>query len=150
MLEERIKQNLPKDIKQTGDKGYKLQDVYDKKVSMEDFIAQLSDEELAIIVRGEGMSSPYVTPGTASAFGGVSESLFNYGIPIACTADGPSGIRMESGLKATQIPIGTLLAATWNLDLIEELYVLEGQELINNNIDFLLGPGINIRFAPKW
>lgn len=147
-LKERIQKNLPQTIAQTGDKGYKLRDVYDKKVSMETFIAQLTDEQLATIVRGEGMSSPWVTPGTASAFGGVSDGLFNYGIPIACTADGPSGIRMETGLKATQLPIGTLLAATWDVKLIQELYVMEGQELLNNNIDALLGPGVNIRRSP--
>ncbi len=147
-IENRIKENLPKDIKQTGDKGYKLKDVYDGKVSMETFIGQLNDKELATIVRGEGMSSPYVTPGTASAFGGVSDSLFTYGIPIGCCADGPSGIRMESGLKATQIPIGTLIAATWNIEMIEELYVWQAKEMLNNNIDFLLGPGMNIRRSP--
>ena len=59
------------------------------------------------------MSSPLVTPGTASAFGGVSDRLLGYGIPVGCTADGPSGIRMDSGDKATQVAIGTLLAATW-------------------------------------
>ncbi|MNI02869.1 Thermostable beta-glucosidase B [compost metagenome] len=147
-LAERMEKNLPKTIKQTGDKGYKLKDVHEKKVSMEDFIAQLSDQDLAVIVRGEGMSSPLVTPGTASAFGGVSDALLNYGIPVACTADGPSGIRMDSGEKATQVAIGTLLAATWNTDLVEELYVMEGQELLRNNIDTLLGPGLNIRRSP--
>lgn len=147
-LRERIEKNIPQTIEQTGDKGYKLRDVYDKKISMETFIAQLTDDQLATIVRGEGMSSPWVTPGTASAFGGVSDGLFNYGIPIACTADGPSGIRMETGLKATQLPIGTLLAATWDVKLIEELYVMEGQELLGNNIDALLGPGVNIRRSP--
>lgn len=144
----RIDKNLPETLKQTGDKGYKLKDVYDQKVSMEAFIAQLSDEDLATIVRGEGMSSPLVTPGTASAFGGVSDSLINYGIPVACTADGPSGIRMDSGLKATQVAIGTLLSATWNAELVEELYVMEGLELLSNNIDTLLGPGMNIRRSP--
>lgn len=147
-LADRIDRNLPKSLEQTGDKGYKLQDVYDQKVTMEAFIAQLNDEDLATIVRGEGMSSPLVTPGTASAFGGVSDSLLNYGIPVACTADGPSGIRMDSGLKATQVAIGTLLAATWNAELVEELYVMEGQELLSNNIDALLGPGLNIRRSP--
>lgn len=147
-LADRIDRNLPKSLEQTDDKGYKLQDVYDQKVTMEAFIAQLSDEDLATIVRGEGMSSPLVTPGTASAFGGVSDSLLNYGIPVACTADGPSGIRMDSGLKATQVAIGTLLAATWNAELVEELYVMEGQELLSNNIDALLGPGLNIRRSP--
>lgn len=147
-LAERIEQNLPETWEHTGDQGYKLRDVYDGKVSMADFIAQLSNADLAAIVRGEGMSSPLVTPGTASAFGGVSDSLLNYGIPIGCAADGPSGIRMDSGEKATQVPIGTLLAATWDLELVEELYVLEGQELIRNNVDTLLGPGLNIRRSP--
>ncbi len=147
-LAERIERNLPKTLQQTGDQGYKLKDVKEGKVSMETFIAQIGDEDLAAIVRGEGMSSPLVTPGTASAFGGVSDNLLDLGIPIACTADGPSGIRMDSGHKATQVPIGTLLAATWNAELVEELYVMEGKELVSNNIDALLGPGLNIRRSP--
>jgi beta-glucosidase len=147
-LAERIAQRMPAALAFSGDQGYKLRDVQDGKVSMNAFVAQLSDEELAILVRGEGMVSPLVTPGTASAFGGVSEGLRQYGIPVACTADGPSGLRMDSGHKATQVPIGTLLAATWNLPLIEELYVLEGKELLSNDIDTLLGPGMNLRRSP--
>lgn len=147
-LKNRILENLPKEIPQTGDLGYKLRDVYENKVSLETFIGQLSDEDLAAIVRGEGMNNPWVTPGTASAFGGVSDALLNFGIPIACTSDGPSGIRMDSGHKATQVPIGTLLAATWDVDLVEELYVFEGKELLSNDIDMLLGPGMNIRRNP--
>ncbi|MDN8591969.1 glycoside hydrolase family 3 C-terminal domain-containing protein [Paenibacillus sp. 11B] len=147
-MAERIEQSLPPTLKQTSNQGYKLRDVKDGKVSLEAFIAQLSDQDLAAIVRGEGMSSPLVTSGTASAFGGVSDSLFNYGIPVACTADGPSGIRMDSGEKATQVSIGTLLAATWNAELVEELYVMEGQELLRNQVDALLGPGLNIRRSP--
>lgn len=147
-MAERIEKCLPQTLEQTGNQGYKLRDVKDGKISLEAFIAQLSDQDLAAIVRGEGMSSPLVTSGTASAFGGVSDSLFNYGIPVACTADGPSGIRMDSGEKATQVSIGTLLAATWNAELVEELYVMEGQELLRNQVDALLGPGLNIRRSP--
>lgn len=147
-MAERITSRLPQDIKQTGNQGYTLQDVATGKVSMEQFIAQLSDEDLAVIVRSEGMSSPLVTPGTASAFGGVSDSLSKLGIPVGCTADGPSGIRMDSGHKATQVSIGTLLAATWDVELVEALYVMEGQELLRNGIDALLGPGLNIRRSP--
>ncbi len=147
-LAERIQTNLPKEIEQTGDQGYMLREVFEGKISMESFIAQLSDDDLATIVRGEGMSSPLVTPGTASAFGGVSDRLFKYGVPVGCTSDGPSGIRMDSGHKATQVPIGTLLAATWDLELVEALYELEGQELISNKIDMLLGPGMNLRRSP--
>lgn len=144
----RIQENLPPVIPQTGDRGIKLRDVRDGKASMDDFIGQLSNEDMAVLVRGEGMSNPNVTPGTASAFGGIGENLYGFGIPIACTADGPSGIRMESGMKATQLPIGTLLACTWNIPMMEELYVLEGKELLRNEVDTLLGPGINIHRCP--
>ncbi|THF84241.1 glycoside hydrolase family 3 protein [Cohnella fermenti] len=147
-MAERIKSRLPQTLEQTGDRGHKLKDVAAGRIALEAFVAQLNDEELATIVRGEGMVSPLVTPGTASAFGGVSDSLLGYGIPVACTADGPSGIRMDSGYKATQVAIGTLLAATWNTELVERLYVMEGQELLRNEIDTLLGPGMNIRRSP--
>lgn len=147
-LQNRITGRLPETMPQTGDRGIKLQDVAEGKAEMNAFIAQLNTEELAAIVRGEGMSSPKVTPGTAAAFGGVSDALVAYGIPIACAADGPSGIRMESGLKATQMPIGTLLSSSWNIPMMEELYALEGKELRNNEIDTLLGPGVNIHRNP--
>lgn len=147
-LEKRIQENLPETMEITGNKGISFQNVKNKKVDLEQFVAQLTKEELAMIVRGEGMCSPLVTPGTASAFGGTAPSLYGYGIPVACTADGPSGIRMDSGLKATQMPIGTMLAASWNLPMVEELYEWEGRELQRNEIDTLLGPGINLHRNP--
>lgn len=147
-LEERIRERMPEAMEITGNQGISFQDVRDKKASLEAFVAQLSERELAILVRGEGMCNPLVTPGTASAFGGTAPSLYAYGIPPVCTADGPSGIRMDSGLKATQMPIGTMLAASWNLPLVEELYEWEGQELLRNEIDTLLGPGINLHRNP--
>ena len=111
-LQERIEAHLPEQLAITGDKGIRFSDVAEGKADLDTFIAQLTKEELATIVRGEGMSSPKVTPGTASTFGGVSDRLYEYGIPAACCADGPSGIRMESGLKATQLPIGTPVSYT--------------------------------------
>lgn len=147
-LKERVLQNLPKEYPITGNKGLTLQMVAEGNCSMQDFIAQLTEEELAILVRGEGMCSVKVTPGTAGAFGGLSNKLLRYGIPIGCCADGPSGIRMDSGLKATQLPIGTLLACTWDTQLVEELFTMEGQEMVQNRIDTLLGPGVNIHRHP--
>lgn len=147
-LAERIEENLPEAMEITGDQGIRFQDVKDHKASLKSFTAQFNKKELAMIVRGEGMCSPMVTPGTASAFGGVAPSLYRYGIPAVCTADGPSGIRMDSGLKATQMPIGTMLAAGWNPEMTEKLYEIEGQELLRNEIDTLLGPGINIHRNP--
>lgn len=140
--------NLPKEIPQTKDRGIKLADVALGKASMQDFIAQLTDEDLACIIRGEGMGSPKVTPGTASAFGGVSEGLKELGIPCGCTTDGPSGMRLDSGVKAFSLPNGTLLASTFNQELSESLFSCTGKEMAVNKIDILLGPGINIHRHP--
>jgi beta-glucosidase len=74
-LNQRIADRRPINLSYTGDQGYKLADVAENKVTLDEFVAQFSDEDLACIVRGEGMSSPKVTPGTASAFGGVTDSL---------------------------------------------------------------------------
>lgn len=147
-MAERSRKERKQEITYTGDKGYKLGDVYDKKVSMEEFIGQLRDEDLCCIVRGEGMCSPKVTPGTAAAFGGVTESLEGYGIPCGCCADGPSGIRMDCGTYAFSLPNGTCLACSFNEELVERLYELEGMEMRKNHVDILLGPGMNIHRHP--
>ena len=132
----------------TGDKGYKLVDVLDKKVSMEEFIAQISEEDLIAIFRGEGMCSPKVTAGTAAAFGGVTDGLTALGIPVGCCSDGPSGIRMDCGTKAFSLPNGTSFGCTFNVELVGALYEMTGKELLLNKIDSLLGPGMNIHRNP--
>lgn len=132
----------------TGDKGYKLVDVLDKKVSMEEFIAQISEEDLIAIFRGEGMCSPKVTAGTAAAFGGVTDGLTALGIPVGCCSDGPSGIRMDCGTKAFSLPNGTSFGCTFNVELVGALYEMTGKELRLNKIDSLLGPGMNIHRNP--
>jgi len=147
-LDARIAADRPQAIPYTGDQEIKLKDVYQNRASLEDFIAQLSDQDLACLIRGEGMSSPRVTPGTAAAFGGVSENLVDFGIPAACAADGPSGIRMDCGTTAFSLPNGTSLASTFNTELVGELFDLMGQELLENKIETLLGPGMNIHRTP--
>ena len=146
--QERRKQKLPETLAYTGDKGYKLVDVLDGKVSMENFVAQISEEDLIAMFRGEGMCSPKVTPGTAAAFGGVTESMKALGIPVGCCADGPSGIRMDCGTKAFSLPNGTALGCTFNTELVGDLYEMTGKELRLNKIDSLLGPGMNIHRNP--
>ncbi len=151
----KILDNLPEELVKKDNQHYDLKDVADGKVTTEQFVAQLSWSELISIVQGEGMSPAGVTAGVASAFGGVNTKLEDgtvttltelYGIPRACTADGPSGIRQTA--NATSIPGGAAIACTWNLDLIEKMMTLEGQEMIENEIDSLLGPGINIHRNP--
>ena len=153
---ERRKERLPQIAFGSGmadgvsgaENGWCLSDVEAGKVSMEDFLEQLTDEDLFCIVRGEGMCSPKVTPGTAGAFGGVTDRLTAYGIPIACCADGPSGIRMDCGSIAFAMPNGACLASAFNEALSEALFEWEGLELRKNKIDTLLGPGINLHRNP--
>ena len=146
-LESRLERVRP-EIPQTGDKGIKLADVKHGKNTMDEFVAQLTDEDLSLIIRGEGMGSPKVTIGTAAAFGGVTKELKAMGVPTLCCTDGPSGMRLDSGKKAFSLPNGTCLASTFNVDLVEELYSYLGIEMLSNKIDALLGPGINIHRHP--
>ena len=142
-------ERLPKEIQQTDDKGYKLIDVLNNKVFIEDFVAQLNDDDLCCLVRGEGMGSSLVTSGTASAFGGVSPRLReNFGIPAVCCDDGPSGMRLDCGIKAFSLPNGTSLACTFNKALVTKLYSYTGLEMCSNKVDNLLGPGMNIHRHP--
>ncbi len=139
---------LPVEIPQTGDRGIKLADVKSGKNTMDEFVAQFTDEDLACIIRGEGMGSPKVTPGTTSAFAGVSQRLIGFGIPSCCTSDGPSGMRLDCGTKAFSLPNGTLIASTFNTELVKELFSLAGLEIAANKVDCLLGPGMNIHRHP--
>ncbi len=139
---------LPKEIKYTGNKGITLTDVVSRKNNLNEFIAQLTDNELASLVRGEGMGSPRVTPGTASAFGGVTDELTELGIPAVCCSDGPSGMRLDCGTKAFSLPNGTLIASTFNKELVQELFEFMGLEMTANKVECLLGPGMNIHRHP--
>lgn len=141
-------EKLPKEIAYTGDKGIKLWDVKNGKNTMDEFIAQLSDYDLSCIIRGEGMGSPRVTAGTASAFGGVSENLNGFGIPAGCCSDGPSGMRLDCGTKAFSLPNGTMIASSFNKKLTSELFTFMGLEMAANKVDCLLGPGMNIHRHP--
>lgn len=141
-------EKLPKEIAYTGDKGIKLWDVKNGKNTMDEFIAQFSDYDLSCIIRGEGMGSPRVTAGTASAFGGVSENLNGFGIPAGCCSDGPSGMRLDCGTKAFSLPNGTMIASSFNKELTSELFTFMGLEMAANKVDCLLGPGMNIHRHP--
>ena len=147
-MDKKRSENLPAEITFTDDKGIKLADVLNGTNTMESFIAQLNDDDLSCIIRGEGMGSPKVTPGTAAAFGGISERLVKFGIPAGCCDDGPSGMRLDCGTKAFSLPNGTLIACTFNPELIEELFTFTGMEVCANRVECLLGPGMNIHRHP--
>lgn len=143
-----ISDNRPKDLEINGDKGIKLIDVKTNKNSLDEFVSQLSKDTMRRFIVGEGMNSPKVTDGTGAAFGGLDFELASLGIPACCVTDGPSGLRIEDGSKATLIPNGTLFASSFDDELTEEIFTLLGAEAYRYNIDGLLGPGLNIHRDP--
>lgn len=146
-LRQRILDHLPADIPQTGDKGIKLSDVKNGRAAMEDFVAQLSFEELEAITRGDYiMNSPLGPKGNAGAFGGVLPSLREKGVPAMTTTDGPSGIRLSA--YCSLLPNGAVLACSCNKKLIKALYAELGREMRDRGSDVLLAPGMNIHRNP--
>ena len=142
-----IKDNLPKDIAQTGDKGIKLIDVKNGKATMEDFVAQLSLKELEAITRGDyTMRSKLGAPGNAGCFAGVLKSMRDKGIPAVTTTDGPSGLRLSA--SCSLIPIGTLLSCSFDTELVENLLAAISGEMIVKGSDVILAPGMNIHRTP--
>lgn len=146
-LKQRILAGLPEGTPVTGDRGIKLADVKAGKADMDDFVAQLSLTELEAISRGDyKMNSPLGPSGNAGALGGVLPSLREKGVPPVITTDGPSGIRLNT--SCSLMPIGTLLACTYDPALVAELYEKIGQEMVDRGTDVLLAPGMNIHRNP--
>ena len=146
-LKSRIEKHLPAAIKYTGDKGIKLEDVSAGKASLDEFIAQLSPEELEALTRGHGMmDSGLGTPGNAGTIGGVIPSLQEKGVWTLTCADGPAGLRLKK--YCTLMPCGTAIAAAWNVELTEKLHRMIGEEMDRLGIDMQLSPGMNIHRNP--
>ena len=130
-IRKRIEENLPRPLAAPAKAAVTFQDVKAGNASLEDLAASLSPEEMAVMVLGEGMCNARVTSGTAAAFGGICDELTARGIPAACASDGPSGIRRDTGEKAFQLPIGTMLACSFDVELMEELFYLEGLQVLS-------------------
>ena len=146
-LRQRILDRLPPEIPFTGDQGYRLEDVKAGKTTLEAFIAQLREEELEALTRGEGaMDSPLGPAGNAGAFGGVIPSLREKGVRPVITTDGPSGIRLRASCLLT--PCAAALACSWDPELVQEVMACVGQELNERGSSMLLGPGVNIHRDP--
>ena len=119
-----------------------LSDVASGKVSMDDFLKQLTDRMLADLLGGQPNT------GLADTFG--FGNLPFYGIPNIMTEDGPAGLRIrpDRGVYTTAWPVATLLASTWDPKIIEEVGYHAGLEVKENNIGFWLTPAVNIHRSP--
>ncbi len=112
------------------------------KATMDEFIAQFTLDELMYIVGGQKTTGVCNT----GSFGGIER----LSIPYFPTADGPAGVRIEpkTGIPTTAWPCATLLACTWNTDIIYSVGAAGGAELRENNLAIWLAPALNIHRDP--
>ncbi len=131
-------------------------------IDKEDVMAKMSLEDKAHFVIGTGMAgfsgddavigaTRSIVPGAA----GTTYPLDSLGIPAIVLADGPAGLRIDATREGdsatyycTHFPIGTLLASTWNTQLIEEVGQAIGEEVKEYGADVLLAPALNIMRNP--
>lgn len=150
--------------------GSTLKDVADGTVSMEEFVAQMSLEELAKLNCGGGWgvaneNTPIVGSNSSTIPGAAGETAVfeEYGIPGIVLADGPGGIRVKQEYEATNVetgekdmyyqyctawPVGYVLAQSWDTELVKQVGEAFGVEAEELGITLLLGPALNIHRDP--
>lgn len=87
-----------------------------------------------------------------------SRDIKRLGIPSIFCADGPHGIRKQAGagdhlglnesMPATCFPTAATIANSWNEALGEELGKALGEEAAAQDVNILLGPGLNMKRSP--
>lgn len=131
--------------------------------NVDEVVAAMTLEEKALLVTGTGMAgfssdsatvgaTEQIVPGAA----GTTHAIERLGIPAIVLADGPAGLRIspirkgdtENTYYCTGFPVGTLMASTWNSQLIEEVGAAMGNEVREYGVDVLLAPALNIHRNP--
>ncbi len=119
-----------------------LMDVYEGKRNLEEFLDQFTNLELADLLGGQP------NQGVANTFGFGNNP--RYGVPSLMTTDGPAGVRIlpEYAIYTTAWPCTTLLASSWNRELLYQLGIMVAEEVKENNLCVWLAPAVNIHRNP--
>ena len=116
--------------------------------NIEAIIAAMTNEEkVTLLVGGTGD----LVPGAA----GYTRAIPRLGIPMTVLADGPAGLRIQPKREGsdqtfycTGFPTSTLLASSWDPELVETVTTAMGNEVLEYGVDVLLAPGMNLHRNP--
>jgi len=113
-------------------------------MGVEQYISKLTLEEKAALLQGW---STWTT-----------REVKRLGIPEIFLSDGPHGLRKQAGagdhlglnasVPATCFPTAATMANTWDVELGEELGRALGEEAAANDVNVVLGPGLNMKRSP--
>lgn len=90
----------------------------------------------------------------APSVSGYTQGVPRLGIPPTALADGPAGAVVvtrpdnDKSYYATGFPSGSLLASSWNTDMVERVGAAIGYEAREYGVDVILAPGMNIMRSP--
>ena len=131
-----------------------------RKDNIDEVLAAMTLEEKATLLVGGARAAIVngVTSGTAHQVPGAAGNtrpIPRLGIPGTVLADGPAGLRISPTREGagqtfycTGFPVGTLLASSWDTDLVEQVTTAMGEEVHEYGVDVLLAPGMNIHRNP--
>jgi len=131
------------------------------KDNIDEVLKAMTLEEKATLLVGGGWGSMAAGSMTASqtvlvsGAAGTTRAVERLGIPQTVLADGPAGLRINptrpgdpNTYYCTGFPVGTVLASSWNTELVEELTTAMGEEVLEYGADVLLAPGMNLHRNP--
>ena len=124
------------------DRPVQLIDVYEGRIGLDQFLSKLSLEQKISLLGGQP------NRGVANTFG--FGNIPYFGVPNIMTADGPAGLRIqpEAGVNTTAFPCETLLACTFNEELMSKIGEAVAMEAKENGIGIWLAPAVNIHRNP--
>ena len=128
--------------------------------NVEEVLKAMTLQEKATLLVGGARSAIVngVTTGVAANVPGAAGNtrpIERLGIPSTVLADGPAGLRIQPTRQGdsntyycTGFPVGTLLASSWDVDLVKSMTRAMGNEVLEYGVDVLLAPGMNIHRNP--